>query len=110
MKLRCGDALRLVRAIKSNSIDLVIIDFPYELGGQGERFPGRQGWSWSWDQDVGFSWFRSLERVLVPGGSVVGFHKWQRLGDLDRALTKSGLVVKDRLRPIHVGLISRVDS
>lgn len=99
MKLRGGDALLLVRAVKTKSIDLVIMDLPYDIGGSGERVAssGREGWSWGWDQDVGFSWLKSLERVLKPGGSVIGFHKWQRLGDLADGLTSCGLVVKDRL-------------
>jgi site-specific DNA-methyltransferase (adenine-specific) len=99
MKLRCGDALRLVRAVKSSSVDLVIMDLPYEVGGTDERVKtnGREGWSWGWDKDVGFSWLSSLERVLKPGGSVIGFHKWQRLGDLAGGLEACGLTVKDRL-------------
>jgi site-specific DNA-methyltransferase (adenine-specific) len=99
VKLRGGDALLLIRSIKRDSIDLVIMDMPYELGGSGERVEsnGREGWSWDWDQDVGFSWFRSLERVLKPGGSVIAFHKWQRLGDLSKSLESCGLITKDRL-------------
>ncbi len=99
MKLRAGDAFKLMRCVKRDSVDLCIVDFPYDLGAIDSNVDnnGRDGWQWSWDKDVGFDLLSKLDRVVRPGGAIVCFHKWQVLGDLASELERTGFDVKDRL-------------
>ncbi|HEC64297.1 MAG TPA: site-specific DNA-methyltransferase [bacterium] len=59
-RLRCGDALKILKTMPDNSIDLTITSPPYD----GLRLYG--GHQWSFD-----GWAKSLSRVTKPGGVAV---------------------------------------
>jgi len=91
--IKQGDALTLIRKVKSKSISLVIADPPFQVSKPNNKF--NETWDYGFVSDE--EWLTQADRVLKDSGSIVIFHKWQRLGDLDVVLTNKGFDVKDRL-------------
>ncbi|MFZ6816480.1 DNA-methyltransferase [Undibacterium sp. Rencai35W] len=69
--LRCGDALHLLKALKSDSIDLIVTDPPYNLGKDYGNNHDLKGF----DEYMKFTqdWLREAKRVLKPNGTIYVF-------------------------------------
>lgn len=69
------DALTLLRALPSASVDAVITDPPYGLAGRVFDFPHKHytAVNEDWDHFAPVDWMAEVNRVLKPTGSVVCF-------------------------------------
>lgn len=86
-----GDCLDVMRGMDAGSVDAVVTDPPYEIGGQVVRRGGRSVETLpTWDR-VDFSWTAEALRVLRPGGAVVAFTDTKRPGELWSAMESCGL-------------------
>src|SRR5271157_135105 len=65
-EIRCGDAVRMMHAIDSDSIDLVITSPPYNLGVQYDNCDDYRSWPeyYTWCR----IWLEEVYRVLKPDG------------------------------------------
>jgi DNA modification methylase len=92
----CGDALKLIRRVKTESVDLITTDPPYNVSQENNLHTmGRRGIEFSWDG--GFDqtcWLRDGVRVLKPGGTFVSFNDWKNMGEIAKALKILGMNVK----------------
>ena len=114
-----GDSLPLLEKIKSNSIDCVFADPPFNLGknyapGIEDLLPEDKYLEWT------RRWLSECVRVLKPGGSLFIYHmpKWlfaigSYLNDIDSIQfrhwiaikMKNGFPIRGRLHPAHYGLV-----
>jgi len=90
-KLLHGDSLMLLPTLPKEFFQLVLADPPYEIS-QINNFTsmGRQGidfgqWDTNFDQ---LSWITSMTPLLKPGGSLVIFNDWKKLGTIAEHLEK----------------------
>src|SRR5690554_1336291 len=70
-KVTQGDCLEIMRSLEDNSVNLIVIDPPYNIGIKGE----------AWDRYKPEDYyafmlkvFKECERVLKPNGSFYWFH------------------------------------
>ena len=115
-----GDCLALLKKLKSNSIDCIFADPPFNLGKNygsnkvTDQLPEEKYLEWT------HCWLSECARVLKPGGSLFIYHvpKWlvqisnylNRLENLDfrhwiAIKMKNGFPVRGRLHPAHYGLL-----
>lgn len=114
-----GDCLQLFRQIKSNSIDCIFADPPFNLGKTydpkiSDRLPEIEYLEWTQ------RWLDESVRTLKPGGSLFIYHmpKWllaigSYLSKMDciefrnwiAIKMKNGFPIKNRLHPAHYGLV-----
>ena len=86
-----GDCLEVLRGMDAGSVDAIVTDPPYEIGGQVARGGGAARVSLpSWDV-ADHSWLEHGSRAVVSGGSVVAFCDTKRVTDLWRAMEGAGL-------------------
>jgi len=90
-KIHRGDALKLIKKIEDNSINLIIADPPY---GIEMDFGGKEKWGLSkhnewmkWMQE----WMREAQRVLKPGGSIFIYGIHHNIGYVQCYLYELGL-------------------
>ena len=115
-----GDCLALMSKMRSDSVDLVFADPPFNLGKhyKTEAFTDlleTEAYR-SWCQ----TWLLEMVRVLRPGGSLFLYHwpKWlMEIGHWLNSLPaleyrswialklKSGFPIKNRLHPAHYGIL-----
>lgn len=68
-------ALNLLKSLPDQSVNIIITDPPYGLGGRVFDFPHKQytAVNEEWDHEAPIDWMAECKRVLKPGGSVVCF-------------------------------------
>ncbi len=96
-----GDCLRALETVRSDSVDLVLTDPPYNIS-RPNNFGsmGRAGihfGQWDVGADL-FSYLDGCFRVIRPGGALVVFNGWRNLGAISAHAEGVGFVVKDLLR------------
>ena len=71
LSIIAGDALKVLKSVPGNSVDLIIADPPYNLG----KNYGNNNDSMSFDQYLDFSrsWLKEIDRVLKPTGTIYVF-------------------------------------
>jgi DNA modification methylase len=92
------DALTLLRALPSGSVDCVVTDPPYGLGGRVFDFPHKKysAVNESWDLSVPLDWMETIQSKLKPGGSVLCFGGRQSIYQIAaQALTLGWRIVND---------------
>ncbi len=83
-----GDCIEVMKAIKSNSVDAIVCDPPYNL-----HFMGKD-----WDKDLLHEkWLTEAYRVLKPGGSMLVMGGTRTFHRLACAIEDSGFIIKDTL-------------
>jgi DNA modification methylase len=94
-----GDALKLLKKVKDESVDLIVTDPPYNVTQDNNLDTmGRRGIDFAWDGEFDqTSWLRDGVRALKPGGTFVSFNDWKNLGDVSKALKLLGMNVKRQL-------------
>ena len=86
-----GDCLDVMRSMEAGSVDAVVTDPPYEIGGEVVRRGGKSVDALpSWDRfDV--AWVEQAARVLREGGSLASFTDCRRVDALIAAAERAGL-------------------
>lgn len=84
-----GDSLELLTTLPKNFFQLILADPPYEIS-RPNNFTGigRQGIDFGdWDKNFNqLSWIDLAAPLLKPGGSIVIFNDWKKLGDIAKHL------------------------
>jgi DNA modification methylase len=108
MTLLKDDCIKAMKNIKSNSVDLILTDPPYNLGNfmknrstnlkkMRENFFGAAGWDDleynEWVESMS-DFFKESVRVLKPGGSMLVFMSIIKVETLIRLAEESGLYYK----------------
>ena len=92
-----GNATTLLGSVKRESVALVIGDPPYQVSREcnlGNM--GRTGFNFAFDKVFDQRlWLTRISRVIAPGGSIVVFNDWKKLGQVARNL--KGMDIKDHL-------------
>ncbi len=115
-----GDCVVLLNQMRSNSVDLVFADPPFNIGKQyaSEAFTDslRDDEYKNWYK----TWLRGMIRILRPGGSLFLYHLPKSLIEIGNWLNnrkdleyrswialkmKSGFPIKNRLHPAHYGIL-----
>lgn len=94
----CMDALELLGNLEDGSVDAVITDPPYGLGGRIFNVEERDyvAVNEEWDKDVPIEWMAACSRVLRRGGSVLCFGGRQSIYRLaDEGLRLGWRIVND---------------
>jgi len=95
-RLYVGDAFEGLQRITPGSVRLVLTDPPYEVS-RPNNFTtmGRTGIDFDWDKNFDHvGWLPFAADVLMPGGSIVIWDDWKKLGLVAEALTALGFDVK----------------
>jgi len=94
-----GDATDLLKKVTPGSIDLILTDPPYNVTQKNNLHTmGRRGIAFDWDGDFNqLDWLSDAVTALKPGGTFISFNDWKNLGDISKALTSLGMVVKRQL-------------
>lgn len=115
-----ADCLRLLDGIKDNSIDLVFVDPPFNLGKEYEQGHYNDSMGIEVYRTWCHEWLLELIRVLRPGGALFLYHwpHWlMQLGAWMMTMPniqykswialkmKSGFPIKGRLHPAHYGIL-----
>jgi len=83
-----GDCIKVMKAMKPNSVDAIVTDPPYNL-----HFMGKD-----WDTDLLHEkWLTEAYQVLKPGGSMLAMGGTRTFHRLACAIEDSGFIVKDTL-------------
>lgn len=71
IQIACGDAIQLMKGLRSESVDLIIADPPYNLG----KDYGNESDRKTFDEYLAFtrSWLAEASRVLAPTGTIYVF-------------------------------------
>lgn len=106
-KIIYGDAIKVMKRIKNNSIDTIITDPPYnvveKMGGFIYLFRKSQVENKdiytkeSMQFDVGFnqtSWIKEAIRVCKYGANIIIFNDWENMGKIAKELRKYKIKVK----------------
>jgi site-specific DNA-methyltransferase (adenine-specific) len=92
--LRNGDCIEQMRQLKSNSVDSIVTDPPYELGFMGK----------SWDSTgIAYSvkmWDEAL-RVLKPGGHLLAFSGSRTYHRMVVAIEDAGFEIRDQIMWVY---------
>ncbi len=84
----CGDSIKVMAAMPTASVDLIITDPPY-----GARYRDRSGRAVANDDNL--AWltpaFREAARVVKDDRFVISFYGWQRAGEFLAAWKAAGL-------------------
>ncbi len=87
-----GDSLEVLRTLEENSIDAVVTDPPYGLSFMGKK----------WDYDVpSVDLFRSILRVLKPGGHILSFGGTRTYHRLACNIEDAGFEIRDQIQWIY---------
>ncbi len=92
-----GDCLELMSALPQSFFDLILTDPPYDIS-RPNNFStmGREGFNWDWDEHFDVcGWLPLALPLLKPGGSLVIFTDWKKLGVLASALLALECLIKD---------------
>ena len=82
-------------------VDAIITDPPYNISRKNNfKTIGRNGidfgtWDWEFDQ---IEWLNSINKILVPGGTIIIFNDWKNLGIISKKLESLNFEIKDILR------------
>lgn len=82
------DALTLLRAMPSGSVDCIITDPPYGIRDESIKIkhPSTGGMyrriNEVWDSEVPTDWMRIVDRIIKPGGSVIVFGSWRTIDQI----------------------------
>ena len=90
-----GDCLDVLKALRRESVDLVVADPPYNIGidyGQGKK-ADRRGDYWQWCRQ----WIYLCDRALRPGGSIWIISGQEHGAEIDLSLQLQGLTVRNRV-------------
>lgn len=98
--LRQGDCLELLKDIPDKSIDLILIDPPYNIS-RPNNFKtllggGRYGMDFGeWDKNFDLTGYIDLfPRILKENSNVIIFNDWKNLGEIREACEKNNIIVK----------------
>jgi site-specific DNA-methyltransferase (adenine-specific) len=100
-QLILGDALTLLEQLPTNFASLINADPPYHVSRKSNLHTmGRQGvdlgkWDRSFDDQL--TWIKLAAPALKPGGSLVIWMDWKKMGDIAKYLEKLGFYVKRML-------------
>ena len=112
IKLYCGDCLESFKQIKSNSVNLVLADPPYNISQSnnlttmnGKR-QGLDFGEWDYNFDL-FHWMDELPRILSKNGSAIIFGSWWNIGNMAKYCERIGFKIKDCFRWIKTNPMPR---
>ena len=109
-KIYHGDCIELLKQVKSDSVDLILTDPPYNIA-KDNNFDtmGRAGIDFGeWDKGFDlFSWIDEIPRLLKKDASVIIFNDWKNLGDIARHCEKNGMIVKNMFRWVKTNPMPR---
>ncbi len=89
--LRLGDCLEILKTMPPGSVDAVVTDPPYGIGGDVVRSAGKRVEAMpAWDR-WGAEWISDLGRVLSSDANVVAFTDGKRVDATWQAMSKAGL-------------------
>lgn len=93
-KIHCGDCIKTLKQIESNSVDSIVTDPPYELGFMGKK----------WDS-TGIAnnvemWQECL-RVLKPGGHLLAFSGTRTYHRMASAIEDAGFEIRDMIEWVY---------
>lgn len=98
--LKQGDCLELLKDIPDKSIDLILIDPPYNIS-RPNNFKtllggGRYGMDFGeWDKNFDLTGYIDLfPRILKENSNVIIFNDWKNLGEIREACEKNNIIVK----------------
>lgn len=89
--LKNMDCMDFLPAIDNNSVDLVLIDPPYDISHEGKRFRGTPCDFGTWDHgslDLEVV-INECYRVLKPSGTIICFYDLWKIADLKNYMEKS---------------------
>ncbi len=87
-----GDSLEVLKTLEENSVDAVVTDPPYGLSFMGKK----------WDYDVpSVDLFRSILRVLKPGGHILSFGGTRTYHRLACNIEDAGFEIRDQIQWIY---------
>ena len=91
-----GNAEVLLQRIPAGIARMVLTDPPYNVSRENNfHTMGRTGIDFEWDGDFDQEeWLRHVDRVLMPGGSLVIWNDWKVLGLIAHVLMDMGYDVK----------------
>jgi len=94
-----NDAVALLKRLESNSIPLIVADPPYGIGYHSNHYKGKNPHApvandWNF-QVAGF--VQECERVLIEGGALYLFSRWDVYPLWLPAITTSGLTLKTKI-------------
>ena len=98
-RIECGDCLELLKALPDGSVDAVVTDPPYGIDYQSARRTDRTTWKPKIANDKSpFVWFlRDAARVLVDGGRLLCFCRWDTAEAFKSAIEWSGLTLRAQI-------------
>lgn len=98
-RLYIGDALDGLLRVEPESAQLVLADPPYEVSRPNNLTTmGRTGIDFAWDKNFDqVGWLPLAAAALVPGGSIVIWNDWKKLGIIADALEALDFSVKRKL-------------
>jgi len=100
-KIYCMNYIDAIEQIDEESIDLVLIDIPYNISRENnfktmKDRKGRNGIEFGeWDKNFDISGLNNIQRVIKKGGSLVIFHSFEQFSDLQKVFNE--LVFKDKM-------------
>jgi len=108
-KLYVEDCFDVFPLIEPESVRLVMGDPPYEVSRPNNLTTmGRTGIDFDWDKNFDqVGWLPPAADLLVPGGSIVVWNDWKKLGLVAEALTALGFDVKRKLMWIKTNPMPR---
>lgn len=120
-----ADCLDLLANLKPNSVDLIFVDPPFNLGKSYNVPDFADGFDTEFYKGLCRTWLLECVRVLRPGGALFIYHLPKWLIDLGAWLNslqaveykawialkmKNGFPIKGRIHPAHYGLLYYVKS
>ena len=88
-----GDCIKLLKNVKSNSVDLIATDPPYEIG--YDIWDGKNSLNWE-------ALSKEFKRVLKPNGSMIIFQGWSNVSKTIEILSKEfylkNWIIYDRVK------------
>ena len=100
MELIKGNCLEEMKNISDKSIDMILIDPPYNISRKTNfhTMHGHRGTSMDYGEwDKGFDiigYISSFPRILKDGANLVIFSAWKNCGDIAKEMEKNGIIPK----------------
>lgn len=109
----CGDSLELMKRVPEKSVRLVLTDPPWNISNPGawktmrNHKVGTDFGAWDYGFDL-LSWINVADKAVMPGGSIVTFAGFRKIGHVADHLESLGYDVKCPLALLKTNPVPRV--